>query len=208
MNKTTWLIAGCVVAVGALLPPLHGLASDLFSAHMVQHLILVLVAAPLISLGAPRLPALGAVGVLLLHTGAMWAWHLPVAYDEALDSDLLHGLEHLSFVVTAVLFWGFVLLPGAASPLQRVGVTFATALQSSALGALIAFATRPLYTSHIGSTAAWDLTPLEDQQLAGAIMWVPPGVVYLVVMLVLLYRWFGDLDRRVPGIDVAGGDVR
>lgn len=204
MKKRYLLIAGFVVTLGALLPPLYQLAHALFSAHMVQHLILVLAAAPLLAAGAPRLPALGAIGVWVLHAGALWAWHLPVAYDAALDSDLLHGLEHLSFLVTGVLFWGFVLRRDVSS-LERVGLVFATALQSSALGALLAFASRPLYASHLGRTSDWRMSALEDQQLAGAIMWVPPGVVYLVVMLVLLYKWFTHMDAGAIEARPAGG---
>ena len=207
MNRTVAWIAGVVVAVAALVPPLHGYAAALFSAHMVQHLILVLVAAPLLALGAPRVPRIGPLAVALLHAGAIWAWHLPTAYDAALASDLLHGIEHLSFLATGWLFWAFILRRTDVSQLQRVGVVFATALQSSALGALLAFASRPLYSGHLGTTGRWGLTALEDQQLAGAIMWVPPGVVYLAVMLVLLYRWFGALDG-VADARAAGGDAR
>lgn len=194
MIRPVFLLAGSAAVVAALVPPLHDLAPALFSAHMIQHLILVLIAAPLLALGAPRLPVVGAISVWILHTGAMWAWHLPSAYDAALTSNVLHGLEHVSFLVTGVLFWGFVLRRREVSVLQRVGVTFATALQSGALGAILAFASRPLYESHIGRTGEWGMTALEDQQLAGAIMWVPPGVLYLAVMLVLLYGWFTDLD--------------
>jgi putative membrane protein len=194
VSKVGLLVAGVAVFAAAQLPPLHEAASELFSAHMIQHLLLVLVAAPLLALGLPRVATGPAIVVWVLHTGAMWAWHLPTAYDAALRTNALHGLEHLSFLVTGVLFWAFVLRRVDVSPLQRVGLTFATALQSGALGALLAFATRPLYRSHLVSAERWDLTALQDQQLAGALMWVPPGVVYLAVMLVLLYRWFTRID--------------
>lgn len=207
MRRPGFLIAGAVVALASLLPPLHGWAAALFSAHMLQHLVLIFMAAPLIALGLPRRLPGNAVVIWIANAGAMWAWHLPVAYDAAVASRLLHGLEHISFLGTAVLFWGFVLRRSDVSPLTRVGLTFATALQSGALGALLAFASRPLYSSHLASTERWGLTPHQDQQLAGALMWVPPGIVYLSVMLVLLYRWFTHIDAGPKVAHPAPGDA-
>ena len=194
-----------MVAAVAFAPPIEAMATELFSAHMTQHLALVLIAAPLLALGTPRVPQAGALAVILLHTGAIWMWHLPSAYDAALASAPLHVVEHVSFLATGWLFWVYVLRRTDVSPLQRVGVTFATALQSAALGALLTFAPKPLYSGHLAGAGRWDLTPLQDQQLAGAIMWVPPGVVYLVVMLVLLYRWFTALDGSVNEPRPVGG---
>lgn len=205
MNRTRWLVGGALAAVAVLAPPAEAVAEELFTAHMTQHLVVVLVAAPLLALGTPRVAGVGGVAVTIVHAGAIWMWHLPTAYDAALDSNLLHALEHLSFLGTGWLFWIFVLRRTDVSPLQRVGATFATALQSSALGALLTFASRPLYSSHLTETARWGLTPLQDQQLAGAVMWIPPGIVYLVVMLVLLYRWFGTIDASVTEPDPVGG---
>ena len=136
----------------------------------------------------------GPIAIVIAHAVALWAWHLPALYDAAIENSLLHALEHLLFLATAMAFWAFVLgRSGHLDRLQRVGLVFVTALQSSALGALIAFASEPLYRAHLVNTSG--LTALEDQQLAGAIMWVPPGVVYLCVMLVLLYGWFAQLER-------------
>jgi putative membrane protein len=207
----------------ALVSPLHRLGESLFSAHMVQHLLLVLVVAPLFVLGrplvplalavprrargalhalsrSPRLAAAGAVAtsavvVWALHTGAMWAWHLPSLYDAALRSDALHGLEHLSFVATAALFWWA--RPGALLLL------FATGLQGAALGAVLTFATKPLYAVSQAAARAWSLSPLSDQQLAGLIMWVPTGAFYLVAMGVLLLRWLREPDPAGAGAPVS-----
>lgn len=205
MSDPRWLIGGAVVAVAAFAPPVEAIASELFSAHMTQHLVLVLIAAPLLALGSPRVPRAGALAVVLLHTGAIWMWHLPSAYDAALDSTSLHLVEHVSFLATGWLFWVYVLRRTDVSQLQRVGATFVTTLQSAALGALLTFAPRPLYSGHLATAGRWGLTPLQDQQLAGAIMWVPPGVVYLVVMLALLYRWFASMDGTVNEPRPAGG---
>lgn len=188
------LVAGVAVALAALVG-LEARSSLYFSTHMLQHMLFVLVAAPLIAVsGLTRRPgplrSLLVVGVL--HAGALWAWHFPVLYDAAMRSDLLHALEHLSFVVTAVLFWDAV-FEGSMDRFKRTGLVFATMLQSGALGALLVFATTPLYGSHVfDGIGAPD--PLPDQQLAGAIMWVPPGVVYLAVMIGLLARALSAFD--------------
>ncbi|MEA2446601.1 MAG: putative rane protein [Actinomycetota bacterium] len=195
--KRPWIFAaGIAVLIVALAPPLHTVADDLFSVHMVQHLMLVLVAAPLLAWSAPapaRLPQLLRKPLVVgaLHAMALWAWHLPVLYDAAIANPLLHIVEHGSFLVTAYLFWDVVIgKAGADDQLRRVGLVFATTLQSGALGAVIAFASSVLYTAHVASAPVRGLTPLEDQQLAGAIMWVPPGAVYVIVMLVLLWSAF------------------
>ncbi|HYI45806.1 MAG TPA: cytochrome c oxidase assembly protein [Actinomycetota bacterium] len=187
---------GTVVLVASLVPPLHGAADERFSAHMVQHLLLMLVAAPFLAWGAPIRLTKGLskpVVVGALHAAAMWLWHLPVFYDAAMGNPMLHVVEHGSFLVTAYLFWVVVIgRSGAGDQLRRVALVFAMTLQSGALGAIIAFASTVLYSSHLDSSAP--LTPLEDQQLAGAIMWVPPGMLYLVVMVVLLWSAFRNYE--------------
>jgi cytochrome c oxidase assembly factor CtaG len=199
--RKSYFIAGLVIALVALFSPLEEMAIELFSAHMVQHLILVFVVPPLLVAGWPQVrlePALFTIPIVvwLLHATAMWVWHLPVLYDAAIATDLVHVLEHGSFLGTGVLFWGVV--AGrfrTLDPLVRVGLVFGTALASGALGAVLAFAAAPLYEAHLLTTKEWGLTPLEDQQLAGGIMWVPPGVIYLVVMVVLLARWLNSMEK-------------
>ncbi len=212
------------VVAAALLSPLDGLAATLFSAHMVQHLLLMLVAAPLAVYARPAaalvagLPASGrsvargvrrerwasirdAVSnplvVWTVGTLALWAWHMPALYDGALSNDALHALEHASFFGTALLFWSVVLASGTRRGVPRPIATLlvvASGVQSSALGAVLLFAAKPLYVSHLAGARAWDLSPLEDQQLAGAIMWGPPALLYIVVMGWLLVRWFAELE--------------
>ena len=193
MKPRFWFAAGLLVSVAALMPPLHGLAERMFSWHMVQHLLLVLLAAPLFALGLPRVRIPNAFFVCAVHAIVLWAWHLPTLYDAALRVDALHVFEHVSFLVTAGALWAVIIRPDSEA-LTKIGVTFVTGLQSAALGALIAFASEPLYASHLGTTG--NLTALEDQQLAGSIMWVPPGVIYLAVLLVLVFRWFSGMDAR------------
>jgi cytochrome c oxidase assembly factor CtaG len=218
--------AGLAAVALALASPLEGAAGALFSAHMLQHLLLVLVAAPLLAAGRPALAIGAAVPTsarrawrrllarsrarratdLLLHpvvvwalgTVTVWAWHLPVLYDAAVRHDLLHAVEHATLLGTALLLWTVVWGRGprpAAAP-TAVGLLFATALASAALGAVLTLAGAPLYDVHATTTAAWGLSPLEDQQLAGATMWVPAGLVYLAVMAGLLASWLSSLDRE------------
>jgi putative membrane protein len=212
--------AGAVVAlVGALISPVDKLGSVLFSAHMLQHLLLMMVAAPLMALAEPFLATLWALplawrqavagawlrarrvrtlwGALsvpavawLLHVGTLWAWHLPTLYERALHDPGVHALEHASFFVTALLFWWPLLRRhGHRMPMgAAVAYLFGAALQSTLLGALITMSRHPWYPSHAGTTQAWGLTPMEDQQLAGLLMWIPAGVVYLMALVPLVTR--------------------
>lgn len=193
--KRVSLVAAAPVAVLALAPPLHELADASFAWHMVQHLVLIFIVAPLLAFGLSSREAnrrvVNPIVVAILHAIALWAWHLPVLYDAAVENLGLHVLEHLSFVVTAVMFWLVVRTP-SLDRLRRAAVVFVIGLQSSALGALLVFAGAPLYRSHLATARLHGLTPLEDQQLAGGIMWVPPGVVYLVVTLGLLGGWMSQ----------------
>lgn len=192
------LVGAVIFALVALGPPLEPLTEELFSAHMVQHMIFVLVVAPLVVASralAGRVPGIlrSTWVVFAAHALALWAWHLPALYDAAMDSLPLHLIEHLCFLVTAVLFWN-VVLNASGDRFKRVALVFGTALQSGALGVVIAFAGSVIYRSHVASARDWDMTPLEDQQLAGAIMWVPPGVVYLCVMVALLAKALSASD--------------
>lgn len=220
--------AGLVAVALALLSPLDALAGVLASAHMVQHLLLVLVAAPLLAWSSPSgvllrgsLPVVAhAVSrwrsrlrltghhplrqpgtVWLLHVTTLWGWHAAAAYDAALDHPLVHALEHTSFLVTGVLFWRLLVGPRAVRVFPGVGVllVFTMALQSVLLSVLLTFAGTPWYSGYATTTQPWGLDPLADQQLAGAIMWVPAGLVYVGAALALLVGWLRDTQ----GDDVA-----
>jgi putative membrane protein len=211
----------------ALLSPIDAIAASLFSAHMVQHLLLIFVAAPLFALGAPapelwwglpdrtrmiaarwwrrakgvrygwRLLTAPAT-VFVMHAAAIWFWHLPAPYEAALHNDAIHALEHLSFLGTAVLFWWLVFQPAGhrrlAYPFAVVFVV-ATMLHSGVLGGLMMYAPEPWYPSHIAGAAAWHVSALEDQQLAGLLMWIPAGFVYIGVAIWLVHRWLVTDER-------------
>ena len=234
-DTDTWRarsFTGALLAlVVALLSPLDALSSVLASAHMVQHMLLVLVAAPLLALSAPsstilrgsplavrrgsgrwrrrlRLthanlrPLRHPATAWLLQVSVLWFWHAAVPYDAALESRPVHLLEHASFLVTAWLFWRVVI--GARSP-ERVpnglGVllVFAMAMQSVLLSLLLTFARTPWYSGYAETTAPWGLDPLADQQLAGVIMWIPAGAVYLVTALTLLVLWIRATEPQDHG---------
>src|ERR687892_144283 len=195
--------AGTVALGVALFSPLDAVAETLFSAHMAQHLLLTVVAAPLLVVGRPvatwlaALPSgsrrtaararaaiafvpralrrpLVAFGVV---TVAMWSWHAPTLYEAALVNEPVHALEHGSFLV-------------------------AYALQGALLGALLVFASTPLYSVHRRGPALWGLTALQDQQLAGALMWIPPAAVYLAAIAAVMFGAFRTMDLRAEGADV------
>lgn len=218
---------GALVALGvALVSPLDALAETLFSAHMVQHVLIMLVAAPLLVYGLPlrvvmhaspkrllravsrikKLRLVKAISHALvnplivagIYAGAIWAWHLPVLYEQGLASDAAHALEHATFLAGSLLFWALVLAARATLSAPALILVFATALQTTALGAVLTFASRPLYSTHTARALEWGWNPLDDQQLAGLIMWIPMGVVYLATLVLLLLGWLKELDRRLP----------
>jgi putative membrane protein len=210
----------------ALVSPLHPWGRVLFSAHMTQHEVLMLIAAPLLVLGRPALPFLWALplsaaritGALTktkpfqhfwrfltnpfvawaIHAIALWIWHIPALFEATLTSELVHTVQHLSFLLSALLFW-WSLIHGPQGLMGFGAATlyvFTTSLHSGLLGALITFANSAWYPSYSGYTASWGLTPLEDQQLGGLIMWIPAGLVYILAGLVLFAGWLRESEER------------
>jgi cytochrome c oxidase assembly factor CtaG len=213
-------LGGLACVAMALVSPIDRVAEALFSVHMIQHLLLIMAAPPLLTLGEPVLVCLWALPAgarrrvgrawrraralrrlwhvvtiplvaWLLHVVAVWAWHLPGPYDRALRDPATHVAEHLSFLATALVFW-WLLTDRRAR--RRLGVggailyLFTAALSETLLGAALSLSRRPWYAAHWGTTTPWGLTPLEDQQLAGLLMWVPAGLVYLVALAPLIVR--------------------
>jgi putative membrane protein len=210
----------------ALISPLHTFGELLFSAHMVQHEVLMLLAAPLFVLGRPLIPFIWAlpmnwrkqVGQLskkkiienpwraitnplaawTIHGVALWVWHVPVLFQATLESDLVHTLQHLSFFVSALLFWWALIYGhhGLMGYGAAVLYVFSTAMHSGLLGALLTFTTRLWYPAYRELAARWGLTPMEDQQLGGLIMWIPAGIIYVIAGLVLFANWLNASDRK------------
>lgn len=230
--------AGLLSLFIALVSPVDAIGGALFSMHMTQHLLLMMVAAPLIVLGDPVTVTLWALpmrwrrriglgwrrarwlravwGALTLapvawalHVVTLWLWHAPGFYEMALQSEPIHEFEHATFFVTALLFWWLLFAPHGRglSIGAKVAYLFAAMLQGTILGAVITFARHPWYWSYFGTTQAWGLTPLEDQQLAGLIMWIPAGLIYLAALIPLLGSALIAHDRhpvvRQQPIDLA-----
>jgi putative membrane protein len=219
--------AGWFALVGALLSPLHELGEQLFTAHMVEHEIIMAVAAPLLVLARPAagflwawpaawrrtigravrsdLPAgcwvimTAPVVATLLHGIAIWVWHIPVLFDSAVTDITLHRLQHLSFLLTALLFWWALLRNcGAGAATAHL---FITMTHTGLLGALLTFAPHVLYGAQTANAAAWGLTPLEDQQLAGLVMWVPAGIIYAGAALGFAALWIRDSGAAWEAVD-------
>ena len=211
----------------ALTSPIHELGEQLFSAHMLQHEILILISAPLISASHPGPTLLWAfaprrrseiggwvnrmeksrpiqlliapLNAWILEAAALWLWHIPFLYQATLQSDWVHAAQHISFLATAVLFWSALYGVGRSAMTYGAATlyVFGTAVHCSALGALLTFSKVLWYPAYAATTAAWGLTPLEDQQLGGAIMWIPSGVVFIAVAMVLMGRWLAESDKRL-----------
>ncbi|MBI5132880.1 MAG: cytochrome c oxidase assembly protein [Rhodopseudomonas palustris] len=171
--------------------PLCALTSALFSARVAHHAILVAVVAPLLVLAWPRRPMPATIGrasgtaAFIVHMVLLWLWHAPAPYAAALGDPRIFWVMELSLLGSAIWLWSAVLSPAA-----RLGGALALLLgsvvQMGLLGAVITFARTPLYDAHLGVTTPWGLGALQDQQLAGLIMWVPASIPYLAAALALL----------------------
>ncbi|WP_424137942.1 cytochrome c oxidase assembly protein [Roseomonas chloroacetimidivorans] len=219
--------AGWLSLATALLSPLHWFGERLFTLHMVEHEIVMAVSAPLLVLARPggafawALPAglrrpvwrIGRLRPLratwnglttplaanLLHGAAIWIWHVPAFFDATVLHVGIHRLQHLSFFVTALLFWWSLFRRSEPGP--AAAHVFFTMLHTGLLGALLTFAPRVLYGAQTARSSLWGLTPLEDQQLAGLVMWVPAGTIYAGVALALLASWVRRSGRAWRAAD-------
>lgn len=168
--------------------PFCALGSALFAARAVHHIILAALLAPVLALLMIRRRQAGSVplaAATVVHAVTFWTWHLPQLYAAALASDALFWLMQATIAGTAMLLWvGVFRAPATAA----VAALLATMVQMGLLGALVTFAQRPLYAPHWSTTAAWGMAPIEDQQLAGLIMWVPGSLLYLLAAMHILHR--------------------
>jgi putative membrane protein len=192
------MVAGAL-ALSLLLfvSPFCALSSALFSARVIHHVLLVAVLAPLLVLAVPpnRVHLRGSLaGWTGLQAIALWLWHSPGIYAAALSSDPLYWLMQLTLLGTAIGFWAA--LRGSTAP-AAIAALLVSTVQMGLLGALITFAGRPLYAPHFLTTDAWGLSALEDQQLAGLIMWAPAAGLYLGAALFLVHRWFRGEEREL-----------
>ena len=230
ITSRQWIsfVGAVLVLILALMSPLDTLSDELFSAHMIQHLMLMLIAAPLLIISDFQLAFLWALPrrqaqsigsgfnqsrpvssvwrvfnhpafVWVMFTVAMWLWHAPVFFQAALHSEMIHTLEHLFFLITAMLFW-WVLLKHNRPDHVHYAITipflFLAVVQSGILGALMTFSDQPWYLDYALSDTNWGLTALQDQQLAGLVMWVPGGAVFTLLTIGYFAAWLRVLERR------------
>ena len=217
-------LAAVVTLFVVSVPPLGDLLERRLSTHMVQHLVLITVVAPLLAVGSPgqvllaglppavrrrlvglghRVPGRSLATPLgwLLSVAALWLWHLPAAYDAAVRSSGIHLLEHTTFLLTAWLFWARLVrlarTPGRG--IAAAAYVAAAVPPGAALGAVLTFADHPLYPGQAALARASGLDPLLDQRIAGIVMWVPLDLVYLGVAIWLFARWLRGLQETGAG---------
>ncbi len=226
--RTLWFfLGGLFIIFIALQSPIDKYADNAFWVHMIQHLLLILAAPPLLLLGTPaafiaplgKHPALLSVARVLVHPGVAWlistgvflVWHIPSLYNAAVIDVKVHALEHLSFLLTAILFWWPVFSPSPLLPrLSRANQVMYLALSCQpnvVLGAVLVFSPHAYYGVYAGALQLGNITPLADQQIGGAIMWVPGNMIYLAIMSKLFFDWFNEkesaqsaeVEARSPG---------
>jgi putative membrane protein len=214
-------IAGWAVLTLALVSPLHEGGERSFTLHMIEHELIMLVATLLLAAshaggalawGVPqpiaRAFALGPprtvwkrltdpVTATILQAVAMWAWHMPALFDRTLESRGWHIGQHMSFIVTSLLFWWAMLHVQRGRYGLSAACLFVTSLVGGALGALMAFSSSPWYAPYAAmAMSGIGLDPVTDQQLAGLLMWIPGGMVHAGAALLLLYRWLKSSEDR------------
>lgn len=216
--------AGWLALAAALTDAVDALAQVAFAAHMAQHEILMLVAAPLLVLGNPLAAFVWALPLAQrhvvvrpfrsawwqswwvwlvtppvawsVHALALWTWHAPACFEAGLKHDAVHDLQHASFLVSALLFW-WALVRRRPDGIAVLYV-LTTLLHTGFLGALLTFAPNVWYPTYADAVNPWGLPALDDQQLGGLIMWVPAGAIFIVAGLLLLAQWLRTLEHTRP----------
>lgn len=210
---------GWVCLFAALVSPLDTLSDYLLSMHMIQHMLMTLVAPPLLLLGTPRwlfrpllrIPGAVVIGktvtsviaVFILYNMTFSLWHVPRYYDLTLTNQTFHILEHVMFFATAALAWWPICSPLDEIPAAPVGLQifylFFQSFPPTILGAILTFAELPLYPHYTTVPRLWGTTALFDQQLAGLIMWIPGSLVFFGVLSVVFIRWMNrdEIDPRL-----------
>jgi putative membrane protein len=189
-------LATALAILALFVSPFCALGSALFTARVLHHIALALLVAPLvvnslrlherrISLSLPQLT--------VMQAGIFWAWHTPTLYSAALSSDAVFWIMQGSLTASSAFWWARLRQENAT---MATGALLATMVQMGALGALLVFAGRAYYAPHFLTSQMWGLSPMEDQQIAGLIMWAPVSAVYLLAAMVVLYRSLAPVPAR------------
>ena len=198
------VVAGWAVAGAAVVSPLCALSVSLFSARVAQHMILVLVAAPLIALAWPQRLASATRfqwqlwSSTLVFFAALWFWHMPVPYEATFSATWIYWAMHGSLFGSAILLWRALLHHPPARTTQVLAAGAFSSIQMGLLGAVLTFAGHPLFSHHLLTAALWGLTPLRDQQLGGVFMWVPGIALFLFAAIRSLSRLWRSLEMENP----------
>ena len=217
--RPTLFLSGWAVLTLSLTSPLHEAGERSFTMHMIEHELIMLIATLLLAAsgaggvlawGLPRPLRQGLAGgwksplqalwrrltdpvtATIVQGAVMWVWHAPPLFDRALDSFGWHIAQHACFFLSSLLFWWAMLHPRGRSAGYGVsaGCLFATSLIGGALGALMSFSSSPWYADYAAmGMSGIGLDPVDDQRLAGLIMWIPGGAVHAIAALVLSYKW-------------------
>lgn len=194
--------AGWAIAAAAFVSPLCALSVSLFAARVAQHMILVLVAAPLIAGSMPRWRMRGTPASLWGATGgfllALWFWHMPAPYEATFRSTAIYWAMHLTLFGSGIWLWSELVGHARDRTPAVLAAGMATSIQMGLLGAVITLSSWPMYRPHLATTEAWGYTPLADQQLGGVLMWVPGCLFFLWAAM----RSFGLLWSRLDEASV------
>ena len=215
-RHAAFFAAGVLTLFVALASPIDHIGEKfLFSIHMIQHILLAMVAPPLMLLGVPCWMMQGILDFLRLgrpvqlvthpipafiaFNTTLIAWHVPTLYEAALHDPIVHIVEHLFFIGAGFLSWYPVIDPARQHarfhPLAQIVYLFLFVIPSSALGAVFAFAQQPLYGYYAEAPRLWALTVLDDQALAGGIMWVPGWAIYFAALSIVFAQWMKREDQ-------------
>lgn len=212
--------AGWLALVIALATPIDTLGEQLFSVHMVQHELVMVVAGPLLVLARPTSALLLGLGLAIarpavagankagllrsrkavlapasawtIHALGLWGWHVPFLFNASLNNSWVHTAQHISFLAIALIFWYSLLHIQKSRSAIGMLYLFTTAIHASLLGALLTFSPRVWYEPYLATAPAYGLSAIEDQQLGGLIMWMPSGIVFIVAALLFLGRLLPD----------------
>jgi cytochrome c oxidase assembly factor CtaG len=208
---------GTLAGLLALVSPLDELGDEyLFSAHMIQHLLLMFVTVPLWLAGMPgwlvdgiipkRLDLLvkrlaGLMSAFVTFVGVMWIWHIPAIYEMAQETEAIHIFEHLTFIGGALIGWWPVFGAGTSripkpEPPMRMLYLFLLAIPCTSLAAVLTFAHTPLYSFYVTAPHIFGLDALQDQRLGGLLMWLPTHMFLLLAIAITFFKWFVDSDRK------------
>jgi putative membrane protein len=201
-GEAGYVAGGWLVAAAAFISPLCALSVSLFSARIGQHMILILIAAPLIAVGLPlrglyrsRWRSWTVAGGFF---ALLWFWHMPLPYEATFASTPVYWSMHVTLFGSAILLWREILHHSSERAFAALAVGVLSSMQMGLLGAILTLAEHPLFAPHLLTTQAWGFTPLEDQQLGGALMWVPGVGLFLWTSLRSLQRLWDRLAKARP----------